>query len=201
MNIGYTHRASRAYVDYSLAGVKMNRSSLKAISGFGLVLVFAMCLLSACGSPTSGTLLPSATATPSTAQPLRAVGDASTPIHVELSLSKTPQVGDEVEARLTVSAVRASPNTTATIILPEGVTLVSGQANWRGDLDPNQPVSLNATLRFNTPGDMQIVGHSLRPSDNGDVWGDLAVIYLKVIAPGQPLDSNTPTPPPAEPAY
>ncbi len=172
---------------------------------FGLLLFTAAV---GCGSapgpvPTS---LPAsiATAAPlqpaSTSAPLSAQGDAAAPIHVELSLAKTPELGDEVQAQFTISAVRAVVNTTATLSLPNGVSVIDGQTSWQGDLAPNQPIVLQATLRFDAPGRQEITGLARHEFDNGDVWADMAVIYLDILAPGQTPDLTTPTPPLPVPA-
>jgi hypothetical protein len=119
---------------------------------------------------------------------------------VTLSLDRAPQVGDEVGALLTILAVRPSPGTTATLMLPPSVNVASGQVDWKGDLEQDKPVELRSVLRFTAPGQLEITGRSLRMLDNGDIWGDQAVLYLDVRQPGEPPSQVTATPPPAQPA-
>jgi hypothetical protein len=170
-------------------------------------------LLGACGTPGRTNEIPSApsivpitTAAPiqpsdvPSAEPVTASGDASTPLQITLSLARTPQLGDEVDATLTVKTARVVPQVTATLLLPTGVILVEGETTWQGNLTAEQPVTLRSRLRFTTGGNLELSGHTRHEFENGDVWADLATIYLNLPEPDQTPVAGTPTPPPAVPA-
>jgi hypothetical protein len=131
--------------------------------------------------------------------PPQASGSPSTPISVELWLSSWPALGDEVEARLTVHSIKPAPGTTATILVPAGVEVIAGPLESKGDLAPNQPLVLTAKLRFTTAGEVTVTGRALHTLANGDVWGDQAVVYLTIAAPGA-TPNLTSTPPLAVPS-
>ena len=170
-------------------------------------------LLGACGTPGSANdipatpaVVPVTTTAPivppnrSSAEPLTASGDASTPLQLTLSLEGLPQIGDEVDATLTIKTARAVPQVTATLWLPAGVMVVSGETTWQGDLAAEQTVTLQSRLRFTTGGSLELSGHTRHEFENGDVWADLATIYLNLPEPDQTPAAGTPTPPPAVPA-
>lgn len=178
-----------------------------------IVCLIGVVLLGACGTPSSSNeilatpaAVPATTAAPivpldrSSAEPVTAVGDASTPVQVTLSLARLPQIGDEVDATLTIKAVRAVPQVTATLMLPAGVLVVKGETTWQGDLATDQSITLQSRLRFTTGGNLELSGHARHEFENGDVWADLATIYLNLPEPDQPPAAGTPTPPPAVPA-
>jgi len=157
--------------------------------------------------PPAGTILPTpppvaapTAPAPAADQPIIADGEPATPVHVRLILARLPRLGDTVEAKLIVSAIQPAPGTTASLVLPAGVSVAAGQGEQRLDLQPGRPVTLNVVLRFDTVGTKEIIGRALTPQPNGDIWGDQAVIYVDVLAAGQTPDQNTPTPPPAVPA-
>jgi hypothetical protein len=133
------------------------------------------------------------------APPPQASGSPSTPIAVELRLSRWPALGDEVEATLTVQSIEPAAGVDATILVPAGVDVIAGPLVMKGDVSPNQPLILTATLRFTTAGDITITGRALHTLDNGDVWGDQANIYLTIAAPGA-APNLTVTPPLAVPS-
>ncbi len=155
-------------------------------------------------APSATTLAQSATQSaptlpPATLPPPKASGSPSTPISVELEMSRWPALGDEVEVRLTVQSIEPATNIDATIIAPEGVEVTAGALAMKGDVGPNQPLVLTATLRFTTAADITIIGRALHTLANGDIWGDQAVLYLTIAAPGAP-PNLTVTPPLAVPS-
>ena len=102
------------------------------------------------------------------------------PIYINLSISKTPLVNESADLTCNVSSIMDAPNTTAIISLPEGVELVSGELNGRWDLKANDPVHLNATIRFSKAGDFQIKAAARRAIDANNFWGDSDSIYLTI---------------------
>ncbi|HSD85665.1 MAG TPA: hypothetical protein VLG46_17515 [Anaerolineae bacterium] len=178
-----------------------------------IVSLIGAVLIGACGTPgrsneipATPAVVPVATAAPivppdqSKAETLTAAGDASTPLQLTLSLEQPRRVGAEVEATLTIKTARAVPQVTATLSLPAGVIVVSGETTWRGDLAAEQSVTLHSRLRFTTGGNLELSGHTRHEFENGDVWADLATIYLNLPEPDQTPAAGTPTPPPAVPA-
>jgi len=136
--------------------------------------------------------------------------DPSTPITVELILSKAPRLEEPAELTFTISSVLDAPGTTAEIVLPEGSALVDGKLTWSGDLAANQPVQLQAKMKFVEEGNWTIEAKARRELDSGDVWADAAYIYLHItesagkvgfsIQPSPELgEQEVPTPPAVDP--
>jgi hypothetical protein len=174
-----------------------------------IVSLIGTLLLGACGTSVGADKIPpapAATTAPivppdsTNAEPITAAGEASTPLQITLSLARTPQIGAEVDATLTVTAMRAVPQVTATLLLPTGVTVIGGETTWQGNLAAMQSVALHSRLRFTLGGNLELSGHTRHEFENGDVWADLAIIYLTLPEPDQTPAAGTPTPPPAEPA-
>jgi hypothetical protein len=109
-----------------------------------------------------------------------APSNPSTPITVRLTLSKAPRLNEQADLTFIINSALEAPGTTATITLPDGAVLVDGDLGWSGDLVPEQPQTLQATIMFEREGNWAIEGKALCPLDNGDVWGDAAYIYLNV---------------------
>lgn len=132
-----------------------------------------------------------------TLQPIEsAPSDGATPITTRLVLSKAPSVNEAVDLTFTISSVLAAPETTATIVLPEGAVLVEGDLAWTGDLEANEPQIVQATISFEREGEWMIEAKALHEVGNGDIWGDAAYIYLTVSDEGH-FGFPTETPPDA----
>jgi hypothetical protein len=136
--------------------------------------------------------------------------DTSTPITVELILSKAPRLEEPAELIFIFSSVLDAPRTTAEIVLPEGAVLLDGKLNWSGDLAANQPVQIQATMKFIKEGNWMIEAKARHELENGDVWADAAYIYLFVTKnrgqvgyatqlPPEMGEREVATPPPVEP--
>jgi hypothetical protein len=151
---------------------------------------------------------------PETSGPVEsAPSSPSTPISTHLILSKAPRLNEQADLTFTVTSIVEAPGTTAAISLPEGAVLVEGDLEWSGDLVPEQPQTLQATIMFVREGNWIIEAKALCPLDNGDVWGDAAYIYLYVSEeeghagfsdepsiPRDALGEEVPSPPPVEPS-
>ena len=107
-------------------------------------------------------------------------GVPSTPIEVNLSISKAPALNQTVELTCTVSSIFDVPNTTAQIILPDGARLVSGDLTWRGDLGADKPIFFSAKIVFKEAGNWAIEAVARHVIDEENSWGDIDVIYLNV---------------------
>lgn len=109
-------------------------------------------------------------------------GDTSTPITTRLVLSHAPLLEETATVTFTVRTVTPAATTNATITLPSGAELVSGALEWQGELIPDEPRTLTATIRFVEEGNWTLEAKALSPQENGDVWGDASYIYLYVSA-------------------
>ena len=146
-----------------------------------------------------------------TTQPIVATSsDPSTPITVQLILSKAPKLEEPADLTYKVSSVLDAPGTTAEILLPEGAVLIDGELTWIGDLEANEPVQLKATMKFVKEGNWIVEAIARRDLENGDVWADAVQIYLHITEdagqvgfPTQPPselgEQEVPTPPAVEP--
>jgi len=121
----------------------------------------------------------------------RQVEDVRSPIVVQLNVSKIPVIDEETDILFRLSSILDAPNTTASIILPDGVELINGTLTGRWDLKANEPGFLNATVKFKNPGDYEIKAEAHRQVDEGTSWGDQNAIYLTI---GQEISMYTPPP-------
>ena len=109
-----------------------------------------------------------------------ALSNVETPINVSLSMPAIPTLNENTEVTCTVSSVSDAPNTTARIILPDEVRLVSGDLTWQGDLKADESLSFSATVRFEESGNYAIEAVARRVIDEENSWGDIDVLYLNV---------------------
>lgn len=108
-------------------------------------------------------------------------GSPSTPIRVHMSMPFAPTVNQDIQVDLQVSSAEAVKDVQVSFELPEGVELVSSQAQEPIDLDAGETFNFSAVIRFTSPGQYAINGLAL--SDEiapGTRWGDLATIYITV---------------------
>jgi hypothetical protein len=180
------------------AGVGIHRPerlhSQRAVTIKSLWAVVAALAVVGCASAASvnPAVAPPQPETPETAEPAppeqpeasgpveSAPSGPSTPISARLILSKAPRLNEQADLTFVVTSILEAPGTTATIILPDGAVLVDGDLEWSGDLAPDQPQTLHATIMFEREGNWILEAKALSPLDNGDVWGDAAYIYLNV---------------------
>jgi hypothetical protein len=141
---------------------------------------FAFMIVSALASCSPG--IKPATQTPQIkATIVSAPSDSSTPITVQLIISTAPRLNEQADLTFTITSVKDAPNTTATITLPEGTDLISGDLEWIGDLIAYEPHTMQATIMFVTNGNKTLEAKALCDIGNGDVWGDAAYIYLNTM--------------------
>lgn len=131
----------------------------------GLVLILAACV----GS----------TETPRTISPPVALCPSS-PIKVELSISKLPILNEPVDLTCNVTSGRDAPNSTAQIKLSEGTSLINGNLEWQGDLIANIPVSLSAQIVFEETGHHTIEATAIHVINDNNSWGDIDAIFLDI---------------------
>lgn len=106
--------------------------------------------------------------------------DPSSPIKVELSISKLPILNEPVGLTCNVSSRYDAPSSTAQIKLPKGASLISGIVGWQGDLKANIPISFSAQIVFKETGHQTIEAIARHVIDDKNSWGDLDAIYLDI---------------------
>jgi hypothetical protein len=90
-----------------------------------------------------------------------------------------PRVSDQASATVTViSAGVESPDSTASLVLPSNMELVSGVTTWQGSLAADQPVSFTAVVRTLGPGNAQLQATARRAVDESNIWADQATLYF-----------------------
>ena len=136
--------------------------------GLSAILIVAM-VLAACTSPSS-------TPTPI----ISASSEPSPPITVKLILSKAPMLNEEVELDCIVNSIFDAVDTTVSADFPDSVVIVTGQLDWKGDLEANNPVTFNTTIKIVKEGQVTLKVKAASVQSNGDVWADAAYIYLTV---------------------
>jgi hypothetical protein len=149
---------------------------MKSLLAILILLVGLILVLEACGTSTE---------TPGTAVPAVSLSPSS-PIKVELSISKLPILNEPVDLTCNVTARSDAPNSTAQIKLPKGASLINGNLEWQGDLKADIPVSFSAQIVFKETGHQTIEATATHVIDDKNGWGDLDSIYLDIGA-----DSST----------
>src|SRR5215213_406291 len=113
------------------------------------------------------------------ANPIVVNGRPHTPLTVTLTMNQLPRVGDQATATVTVSSTGvAAPDTTASLLLPSNMELVSGVTTWQGDLAADQPVSFTAVVQTLGPGNAKLQATARRDVADKNVWADLATLYF-----------------------
>ena len=115
-----------------------------------------------------------------TANEAMAPAAPSTPLQVTLTMTEPPQLGELAPLTLTVQSAFDAPNTEVMFELPEGVSMVSGELSWSGDLAANEMLVLAATLRFSEPGEYTLRGQALQPVNEDMIWSGDDYIYLTI---------------------
>jgi hypothetical protein len=106
--------------------------------------------------------------------------EPSSPIKVNLSISKLPVLDEPVKITCNVSSIDDMPNSNAQVQLSQGATLISGNLEWQGDLEANVPISFSAQIVFNETGHQTIEATARHVIDDNNSWGDLDIIYLDI---------------------
>ncbi|MBN1305661.1 MAG: hypothetical protein JXA13_14580 [Anaerolineales bacterium] len=167
----------------------------KASSKVFLFIVGAL-LVSSCASPRNNTPSINKITTPSISHNNQIVtaspSDGSTPITTSLTLSRLPGLNDPVELVFNAETVFEAPGTVIEITLPEDAELAEGHLTWTGNLLPDHPVTIRATIRFTTLGNKEIKGAALCATENGDVWGEASYIYFHILEEGSFEGYTTP---------
>jgi len=108
-------------------------------------------------------------------------GSTHSPIIVDLEVDGQPRLHEFITIRLNVRSAFDATNTTAAIVLPEGVIKVDGSLEWQGDLERHKPIELLARIKFVKSGKLEISGYAKHVIDEETSWGDVDYVYLNVI--------------------
>ena len=125
----------------------------------------------------------------------------SSPLDVRASISPTPIVGQEVTWHIEMVSLGnvSLPNTTLSVTLPAGVELVSGDANWHGDVPAGGTVAVDLTIRVTMPGEWAIYAYAFSqfdPNSPGGVGGGKTLYIISSADTAEVVeDVNRPTTP------
>ena len=148
------------------------------------VLLTSLLLLAGCAGARVTQTPAAASATPadSTAGPIygQSGGEVRSPLTARLVLSHAPRLNELAQVTLIVTSTLDAPGATAEIVLPPGAVATAGALTWTGDLQAQQPLRVQVTIKFTQEGNWTLLGKALRPAGGKDVWGDMSVIYLHV---------------------
>jgi hypothetical protein len=97
---------------------------------------------------------------------------------VKASISPAPIVGQTVTWRIEIATSREAPNTQLQVRLPDEVELVSGEANWHGDIQPNQPVVVELLIRVTQPGEWIVEASAFSDIGGGSGFGNAKQLYV-----------------------
>jgi hypothetical protein len=111
---------------------------------------------------------------------LVACSQSTFPMEIMTSISPDPVVGQDVtlHTEISVGGVHA-PNTTVEISLSPGVELVEGDLIWKGDIEPDQTISFDVTIRVTTAGDWPVSIYAYSSPDGESRWGDQEFFYIR----------------------
>lgn len=124
---------------------------------------------------------------------------ASSPIKLNLSLSKAPALGQttEIIAILTyIGKIKENmPEAVANINLPDGFELISGNIVWKGKLEAS--INFSIVIKAIKIGNWTIEGSVRSPPEGEAYFGGRDFIYITVLKDNA-IISDTPFPKPAE---
>jgi hypothetical protein len=101
------------------------------------------------------------------------------PIGVNLSISNAPALNETAELTCTLTSSIDTPNTTAQIMLPEGLELVSGNLSWHGDIPPDGEESFSVVIKSVKTGNWTIEARVRHPISDG-WYVDSGYLYISV---------------------
>lgn len=116
------------------------------------------------------------------------------PIVVNASISPEPIVGQEVTWHIEISSNGpALLNTKLYVFLPEQVELISGDADWQGDIPANGSVSVDLVIRVNEPGEWMIDAYAFTDygTGNGGEGGGKTLYIASTLTEAKVTDETT----------
>ncbi|MBN1305662.1 MAG: pre-peptidase C-terminal domain-containing protein [Anaerolineales bacterium] len=106
--------------------------------------------------------------------------EPGTPLTATLMIDQAPLPDTPATVTCLVSTSLDAPGTSIQLELPDNAQLVSGALSWQGDLYPDSPVALSATILFNSTGKSALFCRALKTVSEDEVWGDLGELYLEI---------------------
>ncbi len=103
----------------------------------------------------------------------------------QFHLQGNPAPGQAVDLVFTVDPLVDLPETTVTLLLPEGLALVRGGLTWQGDARAHTPLALRITVIAPLPGEWEVRAAVRNP--RGPAFDQVYYAYLNVGARGGAL--------------
>jgi hypothetical protein len=147
-----------------------NMSAIRNYRLFSILVIFSMIL----------SVVSISSVAIATTDSLGIVRDVETPIQVNLSIDHYPAIGEPAQLKCEITTTEEAPGTTVDLELPNGSRLIDGNQAWTGDLHPDQPVELAATVAFDLAGDTSVFCRAHYQIDEQNSWGDLGELYFNV---------------------
>ncbi|MBI5354454.1 MAG: hypothetical protein HZB50_17575 [Chloroflexi bacterium] len=101
-------------------------------------------------------------------------------VTINLQFSELPKLNQVVNLKISISTPIPINNIQAQLLLPNGFTLVSGEAEWGFDLDANQSYETEVVVMANTLGESQIQVDATGQQDTA-IIGNKKIIYINVL--------------------
>ena len=102
----------------------------------------------------------------------------STPITIYMSIPLTLSSNNITDVNIMVKSILDAPGTKVDLILPEGVSLVSGESTWNVNLIKDTPVNLSAKIKIEKYEELEISAVAKKIIDKDNSWGDIDVVYI-----------------------
>ncbi len=90
-------------------------------------------------------------------------------IQLSMAFNQTPRLNATTTLNVKVIASSDSPNTTVSVMLPDGIEFVGGVRNWRGNLKANESAEFTAKIKIKSSDELTVkavVGTPAIPSGN-----------------------------------
>ena len=131
---------------------------------------------------------------------LSACTSPQSPMTVKASISPAPIVGQAVTLRVEITTSRDAPNTTLQMTLPQGVELMSGDANWQGDIKVGESTTIDLVIRVNQAGDYVIDAYAFARITSESGFGGGKTLYVNSAADHATVTEDVDMPQPTYPA-
>jgi hypothetical protein len=102
------------------------------------------------------------------------------PVRIKLGISSPPSLGNSAELLAVVSSAMDASDVEAHIRLPNGFAMISGSADWKGNIQRDQSVELRYVIKSVQVGDWVIEGFVKWSFAEGSFYTDSDRIYITV---------------------
>jgi hypothetical protein len=102
----------------------------------------------------------------------------STPITIDLSMSRAPRQNEQATVTVTVKSRFDAPATRVELVLPDGV--VATPRTWSVNLRANVPIRLSSSLSMSARGNVTVSARAFKQISPDVSWGDMKSIPLTV---------------------